>query len=247
MACAALAAIALTPDVGFARRKPAAADGAPSRESSLRVAREMRAAGDPNAALPIYREFSAGLPADAPLKIELGDTLLEANLIDEAMGVYGAAPGSGRAQLGLAKAQLTLGQAEKALPFAQKAVALTPNDPAASTVCGVVLDKLGRHAEAQAAYRTALTHAPQSVAARTDLALSLALTGNYGEALDILEPIARSANATPRLRQNLAFIYGLKGDVAAAKALGQADLDEKTAATNAEFLGQVHAQEVWSK
>jgi Flp pilus assembly protein TadD len=235
--CAALSILAAGAGDSSARTKSAQA---PSPEASLRVARAMRASGDPNAALPIYRELAAGLPAEAPLKIELGDALLEANLIDDAIGIYAAAPADGRAQLGLAKAQLALGRPAQALPFAERAVALRPDDTGAGILRGVVLDRLGRHAEAQTSYRAVIARSPQSVAARTDLALSLALTGAYAEALDLLEPIARSANATPQDRQNLAFIYGLKGDTAAARALGQADLDPKTAAANAEFLGLAH-------
>ncbi len=80
------------------------------------------------------------------------------------------------------------------------------------------------------------------MAGRTDLALSLGLTGRCDEALEILEPIARSSAATPRDRQNLAFIYGLKGDAVAARSLGRIDLDESTAAANADFLALAHAQ-----
>jgi len=240
IAAAALLLAAMVGQSAAARPKPPAAPARLGEEASLRLARALRASGDPAAALPIYRNLAKGLPADAPLTIELGDALLDARLIDDAMGIYAAAPGSARAQLGLARAQLTLGQTAKALPYADRAAELAPTDPAALTLRGVVLDRLGRHAEAQASYRAVLAAAPQSVAARTDLALSLALTGQYPDALEILEPIARSANATPRDRQNLAFVYGLKGDATAARALGEVDLDAKAAADNAEFLALAH-------
>ena len=234
-AALALASLA-APPAAEARPKPENAPGKLSSEASLRVARALRNSGDAAASLPIYRELTKGLAPDAPLRVELGDAMLDARLIDDAIGVYSAAAGAPRAQLGLARAQLVLGQPVRALPFAQRAVELAPTDAAALTMQGVVLDRLGRHAEAQASYRAVLAKSPQSVAARTDLALSLALTGQFAEALDILEPIARSANASPRDRQNLAFIYGLKGDDAAARSLGEVDLDPKTAAANAEFL-----------
>ena len=231
---------AVAPPAARAGQAPPAAGL--SSEASLRVARALRAAGDAQAAAPIYRDLTAQLGPDAPLRIEYGDALLEGNFIDEAMGVYGAAPGSARAQLGLARAQLALDQPAKALPFAERAVTLAPKDVAALIGKGVVLDRLGRHGEAQASYRAALAEAPRSVAARTDLALSLALGGRCDEALEILEPIARSAAATPRDRQNLAFVYGLKGDAAAARSLGRADLDAATAAGNADFLALAHEQ-----
>lgn len=233
--CGAAAAI-LAPVAGAAEATPPAGAAKMSPESSLRVARAMRASGDAASAVSIYQGLAAGQPADAPVKIELGDAMLDAGLIDDAIGVYSAAAGDARAQLGLARAQLALGHPDKALPFAEKAAALDARSVPALNLRGVVLDRLGRHPEAQACYRSLLKLSPQSIAGRTNLALSLALTGQYAEALDILQPIARSANATPQDRQNLAFVYGLKGDIAAARALGRVDLDEKTAVANAEFL-----------
>ena len=73
-------------------------------------------------------------------------------------------------------------------------------------------------------------------AGRSDLALSLAMTGNYDEALEILEPIARSADASPQDRQNLAFIYGLKGDRQAALTLSRVDLPEAVAQANVKYF-----------
>jgi len=231
-------------DVAAAKAKLATASGSAqvSAAASLRIARSMRNSGNAATAVPIYRELAAGLPADAPLKIELGEALLEARLIDEAIGLFNAAPASARAQLGLARAQLELGQPAKALVFADRAEHISPTDTAVLNVRGVVLDRLGRHGEAQTCYRGVIALTPSSVAARSNLALSLALIGQFPEALDILEPIARSANATARDRQNLAFIYGLKGDSATARALGEVDLDPKTAAANTAFLALAHDQ-----
>lgn len=218
------------------------AQPAVSGDAGLRIARAFRTAGDAASSLQIYRDLTSQLPPDSPLRIEFGDALLEAKAFDEAIGVYMAAPDNARAQLGLARAQLSLNQPAKALAFADRAVSIAPRDVPVLIGRGVVLDRMGRHADAQASYRKALAVAPRSVAARTDLALSLALAGRCDEALEILEPISRSATATARDRQNLAFIYGLKGDMAAARSLGRADLDEASAASNADFFAQVHAQ-----
>jgi Flp pilus assembly protein TadD len=223
-------------------KSPAAAEPAVSSEAGLRIARAFRTAGDPNSSLQIYRNLTSQLPPESPLRVEFADALLEARAIDEAIGLYMAAPNNARAQLGLARAQLALNQPSKALAYADRAASLAPRDVSVLVGRGVVLDRLGRHGDAQASYRQALAVAPRSVAARTDLALSLALSGRCDEALEILEPIARSATATARDRQNLAFIYGLKGDAAAARSLGRADLGESVAASNADFLAQARAQ-----
>jgi Flp pilus assembly protein TadD len=239
-AAVAMGLSALSP--ASAAEKPAPGEPAVSGDAGLRIARAFRTAGDPSSSLQIYRNLTSQLPPDAPLRIEFADALLEARAIDEAIGLYMAAPNNPRAELGLARAQMALNQPAKALTFVDRAVVLAPRDVAVLVGRGVILDRLGRHSDAQASYRQALATAPRSLAARTDLALSLALSGRCDEALEILEPIARSATATPRDRQNLAFIYGLKGDEAAARSLGRADLGEAAAASNAEFLAQVRAQ-----
>jgi Flp pilus assembly protein TadD len=59
-------------------------------------------------------------------------------------------------------------------------------------------------------------------------------------------PIARAPSATPRLRQNLALIYGLKGDLNAARALSRVDLDAKSTDENLKFFAMVRSQKTQS-
>lgn len=236
---ASVAAAALLGPAAAAAPKAAPAGVQVDDQQALRVARSFRAAGDARAAIPVYRTILAHRSDDA-VRVELADTLLDVDLLDEAIGIYMAidpkSPAAGDAQLGLARAQLRLDQPARALAHMDKAVALAPANTRVLIGRGVVLDRLGRHADAQASYRAALAIEPRSVAGRTDLALSLALTGQYDQALEILEPIARSASATAQDRQNLAFIYGLKGDREQALALGRVDLGEAAAQANAKFF-----------
>lgn len=146
---------------------------------------------------------------------------------------------SRHALLGLTRAYVALSDGAQALAYADKARAIAPADPRVLVARGVVLDMLQRHAEAQDSYRLVLAAAPHDIPARNDLALSLTMTGQYQEAVDILTPIAKSATATPRLRQNLALVYGLMGDMERAKALSQVDLDDKATAANLLFFDYV--------
>jgi Flp pilus assembly protein TadD len=82
---------------------------------------------------------------------------------------------------------------------------------------------------------------PFSVAARNDLALSLAMTGKLDEARTIIEPMARSPAAKPQTRQNLALIYGLLGDDARATAMSRMDLDDAATAANLSFFERVRS------
>lgn len=214
-------------------------------QTALRLARAARQAGDLNGAVSLYKALSAAQPDDMHMALEYGDTLNDAGYIDDAIGVYSKIGAESKdrvgALLGLERAYLRLGEADKALPYAEQAVNVAPQDADAAIGHGVALDMLNRHDEAQKCYRAVLDVSPRNVAARNDLALSLALTGDFAQAIDILTPIARSADASPRERQNLALIYGLQGNRDAAKALSSADLDAGDTDANLRFFDSVRA------
>jgi Flp pilus assembly protein TadD len=91
---------------------------------------------------------------------------------------------------------------------------------------GVITDIEGRHAQAQTYYREGLQVAPNDPGLTVDLALSLALGGDYTAAVGVLRPLATAPGGTPQERQTLALIYGLQGSLAEATRLGRIDLDE---------------------
>jgi len=213
---------------------------------TLRLARAARQAGDFTSAVNLYRSAVETTSPDPALLVELGDTLVQSGAPDDGIDVYWRVlglqkvdPKSGArlgAVRGLARAYLTLGELATALEHWNEAQTMAPQDPGALVGQGVVLDMLGRHAEAQTAYRAVLTNAPHDVPARNNLALSLALTGHFPEALEIITPMARSSTATPQIRQNLALIYGLQGDPARASAMSRVDLDQQTVEANLKFF-----------
>jgi Flp pilus assembly protein TadD len=212
----------------------------------LRLARAARAAGDLASAVSLYRTVLAGQPDDVDLAIEFADTLQDAGAFDEAIDAYGKVnavmPPRLTALLGLARVHLALEQPDKAFAFAESARALAPNDVRVLVLRGVALDMLGRHPEAQGSYRAAMQAAPRSVAARNDLALSLALGGQYREAIEILTPMAKSTTAPPRVRQNLALVYGLMGDRARAAELSRVDLDKPSTEANLRFFDYARSE-----
>ena len=77
-------------------------------------------------------------------------------------------------------------------------------------------DLAGQHWEAQAYYRDGLVRAPGDPALTVDLALSLALSGDYPNAIAVLQPLAMAPTASRQERQTLALIYGLNGNTAEA-------------------------------
>jgi Flp pilus assembly protein TadD len=97
---------------------------------------------------------------------------------------------------------------------------------------GVTRDLAGEHGEAQGYYRQGLVREPGDPALTVNLALSLALSGNYSNAIAVLQPLAMSPASSAQERQTLALIYGLNGNTAEAARLGRIDLDDATVEHN---------------
>lgn len=208
---------------------------------NIRLARASRIAGDLASSVQIYRGLAEDRSAAPEVLVEAADCLVEAGLHDEAIEIYGRVGGTARPEAlrGLVRAHMALGETAPALKAADAALALTPRDARVLVNRGAVLDALQRHPEAQASYRAALEIAPHSVAARNNLALSLALVGQYDEAIGLMGPLARTATATPKIRENLALIYGLSGDTERAASTSRVDLDEIRTAENLAFFARL--------
>jgi Flp pilus assembly protein TadD len=228
----------------LASAKEMPAQGTPAdADAALRLARATRQAGDLTSAIQLYRTLVATKSAAAEVVVEFGDVLLEAGSPDDAITTYSQVDAKSSARLGallgLTRSYLDLGEPAKALDYADDALRLAPQDARVLVDRGVALDSLKRHAEAQQCYREVLKVAPRHVSARNNLALSLALSGNYDEALALIAPLVRSPAATPRERENMVVIYGLMGDTSRAATLSRMDLDEGTTQANLGFLAAV--------
>lgn len=208
----------------------------PSYDALMRIGTAARAGGDLTNALAVFRRAAAIQPtAPAPF-VAVGDTLLAMGQVNDAIVAYNSAlardSGDFAAQLGLGRAYLESGRPGLALVPASKALAARPNDPRALVLLGVVKDQAGDHFAAQQVYRRGLGYAPGDPALSVDLALSLALSGDYPNAIAVLQPLAMAPRGTAQERQSLALIYGLQGSVAEAARLGRIDLDEASVEHN---------------
>ncbi len=205
-------------------------------DTLMRLAADAHAAGDLAAAVGFYRR-AAGLDqgAVAPF-VGAGNTLLEMGNVNEAIVAYNAALARNaydpEALRGLARANLLTGKPELAGRPLAIAYRETPNDPKLLQLIGVADDFADEHAEAQARYRRGLELLPHDPGLSLDLALSLALTGNYQEAIAMLRPIALARGASVRERQTLALIYGLAGNRVEAARIGRLDLDPQAVEQN---------------
>jgi Flp pilus assembly protein TadD len=208
----------------------------PSYAMLMRIGAAAQSGGDLPSALGVYRRAAEMAPQDPAPLIAAGDVLLQMGSVNEAIVSYNAAlvrPGDSQgAQVGLARAFLKTGKPQLALTPLSKAMEASPDDPKLRLLLGVTKDLAGSHWEAQAYYRDGLVRAPGDPALTVDLALSLAISGNYPNAISVLQPLAMSAAGTAQERQTLALIYGLNGNTAEAARLGRIDLDDASVEHN---------------
>jgi len=202
----------------------------PSYPMLMRIGAAARSGGDLPNAVGVYRRAAEMAPQEPAPLIAAGDVLLQIGEVNEAIVSYNAAlvrPGDTQgAQIGLAKAFLKSGKPQLALTPLSKALEESPDDPKLLLLLGVSRDLAGQHGEAQGYYRSGLARAPGDPALTVNLALSLTLSGDYPNAIAVLQPLALASTASAQKRQTLALIYGLKGSVAEAARIGRIDLDE---------------------
>lgn len=211
-------------------------------DSVMRLADGARAGGDPINALNIYRKAREMNPRAIEPIIGLAGAMVELGAYEEAVAAYQDAlklsPSHPAALRGLGSVFIALDQPELALAQYDSALRSAPDDPRALTGRGVALDLLGRHEEARSSYRTASERSPQFVPARNNLGLSLIVGGYYQEAITVLQPIA---NASPRVRGNLALAHGIAGDMGQASRWLRADYDNESTARQLVYFGQLRS------
>jgi Flp pilus assembly protein TadD len=202
----------------------------------MRIGAAAHAGGDLATAIGVYRRAaSIDTHAVAPF-VAAGNTLMEAGEVNEAIVAYNSALARNdhdpEALRGLARAYLMSGKPQLAGEPLSVAYKETPDDPKLLQLIGVADDFTGQHDEAQARYRRGLELLPRDPGLSVNLAMSLAVTGNYAEAIAVLAPLAAAPTASPRERQTLALIYGLQGDRSQAERLARLDLDPQSVQRN---------------
>lgn len=212
--------------------------------SLKRLGQTTMATGDYASAAGFFRRAHAEDEHDFDAALGLGTALLRLGANDEAAEMLRKAlalrpddPDArrelGNALVALGRPSLAVGEFEAAFDKSQDVRCLNG--------MGVALDLMGNQAGAQAQYRAGLQLEPANTSLRNNLALSLAVSGQYPESLRLLEPIARAPGSTVRQRQNLALIYGLSGDRDRAAAVARIDLDESSVRQNLVFYETLRA------
>ena len=130
-------------------------------------------------------------------------------------------------RMGLAELYMKSGRFHSAETTLQDVLELNPSDGRA----GISL-ALAQLAQGRGGAAVAQLNSLEGQVGASDLGLAYALAGETVRALELLEPAARSPEATPRVRQNLALAYALAGDwkkarITAAQDISPAQLNSR--------------------
>lgn len=200
---------------------------------------------DHYAAIPMFRRAHRKNSGDAEPLIGLGHSLMAIGYYEEAADVLGKAiskdDGSAGAYQALGQSLLVLGNYEEAAAMLERAATLDGGSATSLSTLGVAQDAAGRHDRAVSTFREGLSRYPGSLDLQSNLGLSLALHGEAGEALDILEMVVRDGRSTARHRQNLALAYALANDTKRAARMASIDLDHQAVLANLGYVDMLRA------
>jgi Flp pilus assembly protein TadD len=193
-----------------------------------------------------YRNVYARNPNNVEAAVGLMQNLREMGAADQARAAadtaIAAKPDDPRIVAEVGKVRLATGQLQDAVKQLERAAKLDPQDWKSRSALGVAYDRLGDPQHAEAAYQAALKISPDNPAVLNNFALSKAMAHDLPGARALLEKALTNAGSDVRMRQNLAMIYALSGDMAQAEALTLRDLPpdlaRETLAYYRELAGQ---------
>jgi Flp pilus assembly protein TadD len=215
-------------------------DGASDITGSLGEKAEASRAADPRRDLDSYGERYRANPGDADAALQYAKALRATGQRSQAVAVLEQATiahSDNKALLaGYGRALADNGNFQQA--FDTLGRAHSPDDPdwRILSAQGAVLDQLGRYDEARNYYASALKIAPDAPSVLSNLGLSYMLSKDLPKAEATLRRAYGRADASPRVRQNLALVVGLQGRVAEAEAILKADQPAEAATANVAYL-----------
>jgi Flp pilus assembly protein TadD len=181
-------------------------------DNAVRYAQALRATGQRTQAAAVLETAALHNPEDKVL-----------------LGAYGRA---------LADA----GNFKQALDVLERAHSPDQPDWRILSVQGAVMDQIGRHADAQRYYASALRIVPDEPSVLSNLGLSYALSKDLKRGEETLRRASANGGVDKRVRQNLALVVGLQGRFQEAETIARSDLPETEAAANVAYLRQMLAQ-----
>ncbi|MDI7775440.1 pilus assembly protein TadD [Asticcacaulis sp. EMRT-3] len=143
--------------------------------------------------------------------------------------------------LAAARAHIAGNDAFLAIDPLQHAIALKPKDWQAYSLLGVAYQQVKRTDDAQTQWATALQLSPNNPAVLTNIAMAKVVNGDFKGAEPLLRTAAAQKDATIQVRQNLALVLGLEGQMDQAERLLREDLPPQQADADLAWLHQAVA------
>ncbi len=195
--------------------------------------------GNYASAVTFYNSLHTRKPEDVRATIGLARNLRYIGAADSAVEILNKAleesPDDPVLVAEMGKAQLAAGLPEEALATLLRARELVPTNWRVHSALGIAYDRLGRYDAARLSYAGALDLSPNNVIVLNNLALSHVQTEELDRGIELLKRAAARPKATVQVRQNLALLYALKGNIEEAEKLARQDLPEKIVRTNVEY------------
>lgn len=225
----------------MARKRP---DVSPSGwyAINLRVGHNALKNNNYSAATQIFRRLHDTMPRRLEPLLGLGDALFAQKAYNEAADAFRTAlalkSDDHTARRGLGEALVQSGRVQDGIMHLERALA---NGKKASLFnkIGVAHEIDGAPETAQAYFRSGLALHPDNIPLRNNLALSLALSGNYPEAVSQMRRVLEHPAANRRHRMNLAFVHGMSGDFEAAQLAVGVAAEEPDAAVGTQRLTRI--------
>lgn len=207
--------------------------------TTLRLAESMKSAGNIDNAIKLYEQTLQLDPTSLPAHLGLSQCLRYSGRAEAALEALKAVPAGDQPKeyyKELANVYMAKQDPREAANHFMKAYQLDNKDLGAINGIAVSNDLLTHHDEAQKWYRQAIELAPAHDRLKSNYGLSLALSGQTKEAINVLKTVVYGPDVTSRDRQNLAIAYGLDSQIDQAAKLFAQDLDEEDVRTNLAFV-----------
>lgn len=207
--------------------------------TALAIANNMRKSGNLNGAINIYRNIVSQPNANIMAYIGLSQTYRKMNQPADAVTVMNAAqkraPDNEKVLKHLGYALIANKDYRQAVNIFDMLTAINHQSIVGYNGKAVAFDHAGNHVAAHEIYQQALKIQPNSITTQNNLAVSMIMNNKPNEAIRILLPLAKQANATNETYHNLALAYGVKGDKKRARGINLKYMKPEQADQNQQF------------
>ena len=201
--------------------------------------------GDAATAATYYRGVFTRDPDNVAAAIELMRSLRLSGGLDEAQTVAVKAlklkPDDAAVLAEVGKVKLAQGRADDAVKLLIRAVAGDGGDWQLRSALGLAYDRLGDYESADKSYEAALKISPDNAAVLNNFALSRAMANDLVGARGLAQRAIAASGADLRVRQNLALIYALSGNMPKATELTRRDLPPALARQTIDYYRELAA------